>query len=163
VKELDTETLVSDMEKILLMGLDELYATLGAQLLIFARPTRAAGIVSYLSAVRNASGASVFLDNPAAGLSSTEWAAGLSLIHEELRAEGKRYISEKREDLCKGLCNPDILAWADERNRSTMQILITIVAATLRMPRELDSISATTLAVILKTGLRNFCSSTDYS
>lgn len=157
VKELDTETLVSETEKLLRVGIDELYATLGAQLLVFAAPTRAAGITTYLSAVRNASEATFFLGGLAAGPPLTEWAAGLTLIHDELKAQGTRYLSEKREDLRKALCNPDILAWSDEINRSTIQVLITIVGATLRMPREMDSISATTLAIVLKVGLRDFC------
>jgi hypothetical protein len=157
VKEFDTETLVSETDKLLRMGIDELYATLGAQLLVFAPPTRAAGITSYLSAVRSASEANLFLEGLAAGPSLTEWATGLGLIHEELKAQGKRYLTEKREDLREALCNQDILAWSDDINRSTIQILITIVGGTLRMPRELDSISATTLAIILKLGLRTFC------
>lgn len=158
VKELDTEMLVSETDKLLRMGVDELYATLGAQLLVFTPPTRAAGIMSYLSAVRNASEATLFLEGLPSGPSLTEWGAGLGFIYEALKAQGQRYVTEKKEDLRKALCNQDILAWSGEVNRSTIQILITIVGATLRMPRELDSISATTLAIILKLGLRNFCS-----
>jgi hypothetical protein len=157
VKELDTETLVSETDKLLRMGIDELYATLGAQLLVFTPPTRTAGMMSYLSAVRSASEANFFLEGLSAGPPLTEWATGLGLIHEELKTQGKRYLSEKKEDLRKALCNQDILAWSEDVNRSTIQILITIVGATLRMPRELDSLSATTLAIILKLGLRSFC------
>lgn len=158
VEELDTETLVSETAKLLRMRIDELYATLGAQLLGFTKPTSAAGIVSYLSAVRNSSEATLLLEGLSAGPSLTEWAMGLEFIHETLEGQGKRYLTENREGLCKALCNQDILALSDEINRSTIRILITIVGATLRIPRELDSISATTLAIILKLGLRNFCS-----
>jgi hypothetical protein len=158
VEELDTETLVSETAKLLRMRIDELYATLGAQLLGFTKPTSAAGIVSYLSAVRNSSEATLLLESLSAGPSLPEWATGLEFIHEALAGQGKRYLTEKREGLCKALCNQDILALSDEINRSTIRILITIVGGTLRMPRELDSISATTLAIILKVGLRNFCS-----
>jgi hypothetical protein len=158
VKELDTEMLVSETDKLLRIGIDELYATLGAQLLVFTPPTRAAGIMSYLSAVRSASEATLFLEGLSAVPSLSEWGTGLGFIYETLKAQGQRYLTEKKEDLRKALCNQDILAWSGEVNRSTIQILITIVGATLRMPRELDSISATTLAIILKLGLRNFCS-----
>jgi hypothetical protein len=75
-----------------------------------------------------------------------------------LERQGKRYLAEKGEDLRKALCNQEILALSDEVNRSTIQILMTIISGTLRFPRELDSISAITLAIILKLGLRNFCS-----
>jgi hypothetical protein len=74
-----------------------------------------------------------------------------------LERQGKRYLTEKREGLRKALCNQEILALSDEINCSTIQILMTIIGATLRFPRELDSISATTLAIVLKSGLRNFC------
>jgi hypothetical protein len=157
VDQLDIETLVSETTKLLRMRIDELYATLGAQLLVFTKPTSAAGIVSYLSAVQNSSEASLLLEGLSAGPSLTEWATGLEYIHEMLEGQGKRYLTEKREDLRKALCNQEILAMSDEVNRSTIQILMTIISATLRFPRELDSISAITLAIILKLGVENFC------
>ena len=156
-EQLDTETLVSETTKLLRMRIDELYATLGAQLLVFTKPTSAAGIVSYLSALRNSSEASLLLEGLSVGPSLTEWATGLEYVHEMLESQGKRYLTEKREDLRKSLCNQEILALSDEINSSTIQILMTIIGATLRFPRELDSISATTLAIVLKSGLRNFC------
>jgi hypothetical protein len=157
VEPLDTETLVSETAKLLRMRIDELYATLGAQLLVFTKPTSAAGIVSYLSAVRNSSEASLLLEGLSAGPSLTEWATGLEYIHEMLEGQGKRYLSEKREGLCKALYNEEILVLSDEVNRSTIRILMTIIGATLQFPRELDAISATTLAIMLKLGLRKFC------
>jgi hypothetical protein len=139
------------------MRIGELYATLGAQLLVFKKPTSAAGIVNYLSALRNSSEASLLLEGLSAGPSLTEWATGLEYIHEMLESEGKRYLTAKREDLRKALCNQEILALSDEINCSTIQILMTVIAGTLRLPRELDSIPATTLAIVVKLGLRNFC------
>jgi hypothetical protein len=159
VEQLDCEMLVSETTKLLRMRIDELYATLGAQLLIFTKPTSAAGIVSYLSAIRNSSEATLLLEGLSAGPSLTEWATGLEFIHETLELQGKRYLKEKREGLRKALCNEEILALSDEVNCSTVQILMTIIGATLRFPRDLDSISATTLAILLKLGLRNFCAS----
>ena len=157
VEQLDSETLVSETTKLLRMRIDELYAALGAQLLVFTKPTSAAGIVSYLSAMRNSSEASLLLEGLSAGTSLREWATGLEYIHEMLQSHGKRYLEEKRDNLRKALCNQDILALSDEVNDSTIQILITIISSTLRFPRELDSISATSLAIILKSGLHNFC------
>ena len=158
VEPLDTETLVSETAKLLRMRIDELYATLGSQLLVFTKPTSAAGIVSYLSAVRNSSEATFLLEGLSAGPSLTEWAIGLKFIHETLESQGKRYLTENTERLRKALCNQEVIRLSDEINSSTLRILITIIGATLQFPRELDSISATTLAIILKLGLRNFCS-----
>jgi len=136
VEQLDTETLVSETTKLLHMRIDELYATLGAQLLVFTKPTSAAGIVNYLSAIRNSSEATLLLEGLSAGPSLTEWATGLEFIHETLEGQGKRYLTEKREDLRKALCNEEILTLSDEVNCSTIQILMTIIGATLRFPRE---------------------------
>lgn len=158
MEQLDTETLVSETAKLLRMRIDELYATLGSQLLVFTKPTSAAGIVSYLSAVRNSSEATLLLEGLSAGPSLTEWAMGLEFIHETLEGQGKRYLTENRERLREALCSQEVMTLSDEVNSSTLRILITIIGATLQFPRELDSISATTLAIILKLGLRNFCS-----
>jgi hypothetical protein len=141
------------------MRTDELYAVLGAQLLVFTRPTSAAGIVSYLLAIRNSSEATLLLEGLSAGPKLAEWATGLGYIHDMLESQGKHYLAERREGLRKALGNQDILALSEEINSSTVQILITIISSTLGFPRELDSISATTLAIILKLGLRNFVSS----
>ena len=80
-----------------------------------------------------------------------------NFIHETLERQGKRYLAEQKEGLRKALCNEEILTLSDEVNCSTIQILMTIVGATLRFPRELDPLSATTLAILLKLGLRDFC------
>lgn len=157
-EQLDTDTLVSETTRLLRMRIDELYATLGAQLLVFTKPTSAAGIVSYLSALRNSAEASLLLEGLSAGPSLIEWATGLEYIHEMLENHGKRYLTEKREGLRQALCNQEILALSEEINCSTIQILITIIGATLRFPQALDAISITTLAIILKLGLGNFCS-----
>jgi hypothetical protein len=159
VEQLENEALVSETSKLLRMRIDELYATLGAQLLVFTKPTSAAGIVSYLSAIRNSSEANLLLEGLSAGPSLTEWATGLGFIQETLERQGKRYLTEKREGLRNALCKEEILTLSDEVNYATIQILVTIIGATLRFPRELDSISVTTLAILLKLGLRNFCAS----
>ena len=60
MKELNIEDLTNEAMKLLRMEIDELYATLGGQLLARNLPSRVAGIVSYLSAVRSASEAKSF-------------------------------------------------------------------------------------------------------
>jgi hypothetical protein len=147
--------------KLLRMETDELYATLGGQLLARNLPTRVAGIVSYLSAVRSASEAKEFYEALPSGPSLTEWGSGLGVIYEELKRAGVRLLSEVKGDLRKAICNEDILRLSDQVNRSTMQILVMVVGATLRMPREFEPISVTVAAILLKVGLRNFCRQTD--
>ena len=67
------------------------------------------------------------------------------------------------EDLRKALSNEDILSLSEHVNRSTLQIIVVIVGGTLRMPVELEPISVTVSAILLKVGLRNFCTdSTPY-
>ena len=54
MKEPSIEELTDEAMQLLPMGLEELYMILGAQLLISAKPTRVAGIMTYLSAARRA-------------------------------------------------------------------------------------------------------------
>ncbi len=78
-------------------------------------------------------------------------------IYDELRQDGKGYLADISEDLRKALCNDDILSLSDHVNRSTLQIIVVIVSGTLRMPVELEPISVTVSAILVKIGLRNFC------
>ncbi len=160
VKKLGFDELADEAMKLLRMEIGELYATLGGQLLAQNVPTRVAGIVSYLSALRSASEAKTFYQvlpsEPAPG----EWGRGLGIIYEELKQDGIRLFAEVNEDLRKALCNEDILRLPEPVSRSTMQIVVMVVGAALRIPRELDPISATVSAIIVKLGLRNFCRGT---
>jgi len=78
-------------------------------------------------------------------------------MYEELKQDGTRFLDSVRDDLRNGLCNEEILALADEITASTMQIIVLIVAAILRMPMQIESVSATVAAILCKLGLKNFC------
>ena len=160
VKELDIEVLTDEAMKLLRMEIDDLYATLGGQLLAQNYPTRVAGTISYLSAVRSASRAKTLYEALPSGLAVTEWGEGLGVIIDELKQNGRRLLGEVGKDLRKALCNEDILLLSDQVNRSIMQIVLMVVAATLRMPREFEAVSVTVSAILLKQGLRNFCRET---
>jgi len=67
------------------------------------------------------------------------------------------FVKNVKEDLRKALCNEDILRLSDHITRSTMQVVVMIVGATLRMPREFEPISVTVATILLKQGLRNIC------
>jgi hypothetical protein len=86
-----------------------------------------------------------------------ELGVGVALLHKRLEARGEQYLADARKELQDAICREEILGWSDEVNRSIIRILITIVSGTLRTPRILDSVSAITVAILLKSGLRNFC------
>ncbi|MFQ5850745.1 MAG: hypothetical protein ACE5JU_09170 [Candidatus Binatia bacterium] len=157
MKEIEINVLTDEALKLLGMEIDELYATLGAQLLSQNLPTRTAGIVSYLSAARSASEAKTFYEALPSGPAMTEWGKGLGVIYEELKRDGIGLLNEVRDDLKKALFNEDVLRISDQINRSTVQVIVIIVGAALRMPREFDPISVTIAVILLKLGLRNFC------
>jgi len=155
--ELDIETLVSETESLLSVETNELYATLGAQLLVLGRPTLAAGAICYLSRVGSISARAVSDKCVHDESLLIQCGAGVADIHKILKAKGEQYFAEARNELRDAICHEEILAWSDEVNRSIIRILITIVSGTLRTPRILDSVSAITVAILLKLGLRKFC------
>ena len=157
----DVEALTEETVKLLRMSLDALYTTLGGQLLGTAAPSRVGGIVSYLAAARFASDATALHGNLPAALSLHDLSNGLGLISEELMREGMRYVAEKTAELREALNNDDLLRLSDETSRSHIQVILMVVAAVLRLPRELDTIAVTVTAVLLKRGLRNFCREED--
>ncbi len=156
-KGFEIEILTEEAMKLLRVGVDELFATLGGQLLWRNLPSRTAGMITYLSAVRSASEATLLFEQLAGGPNLPECVKGLNKIYEELREEGIRFFRENAGDLQKAVCNDEMLRLSTEINRSTMQIVIMVVGATLRMPRELDPVAVTLANILVKIGLQNFC------
>jgi hypothetical protein len=95
------------------------------------------------------------LRRPAAAV--IDWGKGISVICEELKEDGMRYIGDSAEELCKALDNEDILRMADDPSQPQLQILLMLVASVLKLPREMEAVAATVTAILVKTGLRNFC------
>ena len=153
----NTQDLVNDASKLLIVTLDDLYITLGGQLLVYEAPSKVAGIVSYLAAARSASEARVLFEalSPAAAMS--DWGRGLAVICDELKQDGMRYVSQTGQDLRKALDNEDILRLADDPFQPHLQILLMLVASVLKLPREMETVAATVTVILIKTGLRNFC------
>ncbi len=154
--EIDVEVLTDEAMKLLQMDIGELYATLGGQLLGRNAPTRVAGIVSYLSAIRSESLAKNLYEVLPLASAPTDWEYRLGVIYQELKRDGMRHLSEVSEDLKKSLCKEDLLDLCDQVTRTSMQIVIIVVGAALRIPREFDPISATVAAILFKIGLRKF-------
>lgn len=156
-KELNTEVLTDEAIKLLELEIDALYATLGAQLLGQNFPARTASIVSYISALRSAAEAKSLYQALPSLTSMEESGTGLRVIYEELKQDGMRYFSEVTEDLRKAVCKEDIFRLTDTPERSSIEVVVTLVAAALRMPPKFDPIAVTVSAILLKLGLRNFC------
>lgn len=153
----DVQALTEESAKLLRMSLDALHATLGGQLLGTAPPTKVAGIISYMAAVRSASDAKALHDALPAALSLQDLSDGFGAICEDLMREGIRYLSGRAGELREALSNEDILRLADETSTAHIQVILMVVAAVLRLPRDLDTIAATVTAILIKRGLRNFC------
>jgi hypothetical protein len=157
MKELTIEELTIEAMRLLPLGVDELYMALGCQLLASEKPTRVAGIISYLSASKKAMQARHLYAMLPAKPETSDWETGLEQVCDELRQDGVRFLDEVKPELQKGVCNEDIISLADEINGSSMQIIVMIVGAILKMPPQFESISATLAALLCKSGLREFC------
>jgi hypothetical protein len=151
------ETFVDEGMKLLALEIDDLYAALGAQLLGQHLPSRVAGIISYLSSLRNASEATDLYRALPSPLSQVGIGIGLRTINDGLMEDGRRYFTCVAADLRSALCKDDIFHIAETPTRSLVGVVIMLVGAALRIPREFDAISVTISAIILKMGLPNFC------
>jgi hypothetical protein len=150
--------LANEVMKLLQMRMDELLGTLGGQLLGCGRPSRTAGMFSFLSAAESASKARNLFGYPLAVSSSSEWSEGVQAICDELRREGTSFFEGISYDLRAALNdNEEILQMSEHINRSGIHVILMVIGAILKLPRELESVSATVTAILLKQGLRNFC------
>lgn len=149
------DALVYGAMKLFSVETDDLYAILGMQLLGRVEPTRAAGIVTFLSALRKAHKSVNFIDILRPDL--IERGQGLDVVHEELKRDGVRYLTEVSGELRKVLCNEDLLQMSEQINHTNLRILIMVVGAALRIPHEFESICTTVVVLLLKLGLREFC------
>jgi hypothetical protein len=157
MKEPTIEELATEAMQLLSLGIDELYMVLGCQLLASAKPTRVAGIMSYIAAARKAREAKNLYAALPASPGASEWGEGFDLICNELRLDGTQFLDEVKESLRKGVCNEDIVSLADEIDASSIQIIVMIIDAILKMPPRFEAISATLAAIVCKLGLREFC------
>ena len=153
----DLDELTSDAMRLMQMEINDLYATLGGQLLGHNLPRRAAGMVSYMSEVLSASQAKNFFDALPSGPIFTEWRAGLEMMYEELRRDGIRYLTEASGDLRTALCNEEYLRLSEQITPSAMQTIVITAGAALRIPWQASSIPTTVAVIVLKLGLSDIC------
>lgn len=157
IRELTIEELTVEAMKLLTIGIEELYVVLGCQLMVSSRPGRVAGMISYQTALKKMIETQDMDVRVPIATDLTDWGRGFNVMYEELKQDGIRFLDAVRDELRKGLCNEEILAIADEITSSSMQIIILIVAAILRMPPQMESLSATVAVILCKSGLRDFC------
>ncbi|MGH7847159.1 MAG: hypothetical protein ACREQW_18595 [Candidatus Binatia bacterium] len=157
MKELTIEELTEEAMKLLVISLDELYVVLGCQLLASVRPARVAGIIRYFSDLSEPKDSKDREAKAPPALDTMIGSGGLEAIYKELQQDGRWFFGEVREDLRRGLCTEDILNLADKIDSSSMQIIVLIVGAILKLPPQIESISATVAAIICASGLRSFC------
>lgn len=157
MKEPTIEELTAEAMQLLPMGLEELYMILGAQLLVSARPTRVAGIMTYLSAAKKAKEAKELYATLPITPTPWDWSAGLESIYNELIRDGIQFIDDVKQELRRGVCNEDIFALSDKIDSSSMQIVVMVIGAVLKMPPQFENVSAVLAAILYKVGLREFC------
>jgi hypothetical protein len=158
MKELTIEELSVEAMQLLPMSMDELFMVLGSQLLGTVKPTRVAGIMSYLlAAIKAEEAKNLYAILPAAP-ADPKWGEGFELIWKELIRDGKTFVQDVREELRRGVCNEDIRNLAKEINPSSMQVIVMVVGAVLKLPPQFDAVSATVAAILCKSGLDQVCS-----
>lgn len=151
--ELTIEELTAEAMQLLTVGLEELYVVLGCQLMGAARPARVAGLVSHQSALRNVVAAQRKFEPAASGAALMEWGKNLNSMVEELRDDGIRFVAAAAEELSNGLSGKDLLHLLNEITSSSMQVIVLIVAAVLKLPRQIEAVCATVAAIFCKSAL----------
>ncbi len=151
------EALIDEGARLLSLDLDDLYATLGMQLLGRASPGTAAGIVAYFSGLRSSCEAREFYPALPASVTSGQLTSELRVIYEGLKADGKQYLVDMNEDLRRALCSENVFAASGAPTRSALAVVSVIIGAALRLPRDFDAVAVTVGVIMLKVGLRNFC------
>jgi len=158
-KESSIEVLTQEAMKLLRTELDDLYVTLGILLLVRNLPSHTAGIVSDLFAFWSSSEPKSQFALPPSERLVAGYRNRTGEIYDQLGQDGRGYLAAVGDNLRKALSNQDILSLSDQVNVSILQIIVVIVSGTLRLPVELEPISVTVSAILVKLGLRNFCDS----
>lgn len=156
--ELNLDLLIEDAMRLHEKPINELYSTLGLQLVAGNLPTGAAGIMSYLSAFQGAYKAKEGYHAWPWPPALSEWMNGLEIIHEGLKRQGIRFLIEHKEGLRKGLIRKQAFLIANGINHKILQSIVPAVRESLTLPREFEPVAATVTVIIFKLGLRGFFS-----
>jgi hypothetical protein len=88
-----------------------------------------------------------------------EWRESFKFMLEELKRGGICFLAAIKEKLCKALCGNEIMNLLDEMSNSSMQAIVLIIAAVLKLPRQIEAVSATVAAIVCKSGLEDLYAS----
>jgi hypothetical protein len=148
--DLSVEELTGEALRLMQIGLDNLYVVLGCQRMGSMRPSRIAAWVHYQAALKE------ILETQKQSPGS-ELQQGFLLVADELKREGIRFLESVSKELREVFDNDDLLRCTDEITPSTMQIIVVMTGAALRMPSQLEATSATVAAILCTLGLKKFC------
>jgi hypothetical protein len=160
-QELTIEELTAEAMQLLTLRVDELYAVLGCQLTGATRPARVAELVSHQIALKSLIESQGNYASLLSGTALPDWARRFNFLYDELEQEGIGFLNAAREELCKGIGNQEIFDLSNEITSSTMQIIVLIVTAVLKLPRQMEAVSATVAAIVCKSRLREFSTRLD--
>ena len=152
-QELTIEELTAEAMQLLTLRLEELYVVLGFQLMGATRPARFAELVSHKSALKNVIESQDNYASFLSGATLSDWRLSFNSMYEELERDGIRFLSAVREELYNGIYHQEVFDPSNEITSSTMQIIVLIVAAVLKLPRQIEALSATVAAIVCKSGL----------
>jgi hypothetical protein len=155
-EELTIEELTAEAMQLMTIGLEELYVVLGCQLMGAARPARVACLVGHQGALKNAIESRNGYGSLLSSADLAEWGRGFNSMYEELKRDGVRFLTAVKEQLRAGLCIKEILELGNEITNASMQIIVLIIAAILKLPRQIEAVSATVAAIVCKSGVREF-------
>jgi hypothetical protein len=154
-KELTIEELTGEAMELLSLGLEELYIILGCQLMTAAQPSRVAELVSHRSVLRDFVESRRTVEPIEQGLALLACGRSFSSMVEELKEEGIRFVTAVEAEMSKELCGKDISELAKEISSASLQVIVLIVTAVLKLPRQIEAVAATVAAIFCKSGLRS--------
>jgi hypothetical protein len=147
--ELNIDELTAEAMRLLDVGLDDLYAVLGCQLMGVARPARAADLLRHERSLPGIAAG----EQAAAAAVAGEWRRSLAALFDELRQDGMRFVAAAAEEISRGLSGRELMELTHEINNASMQVILLIVVAVLKLPRQIEAVCATVAAIFCKTAM----------
>jgi hypothetical protein len=152
-RELTIDELTSEAMQLLEVGLDDLYVVLGCQLMLAGRPMQLASLISHQGTFKDID--LQLGSEPSAPAALKQWGSELVTLLEELKSEGMRFVAGVAEELAKGVSGKELLELAHDITEASMQVIVMIVGAVLKLPKQIEAVSATVAAIVSKSLARD--------
>jgi hypothetical protein len=153
-KELTIEELTGEAMELLNLGLEELYVILGCQLMTAAQPSRVAELVSHRTVLKDFVESQRSFEPTEPGKALLASGRNFTSMVEELKEDGIRFVTAVEAEMSEGLCGKDVSELAKEISSASVQVIVLIVTAVLKLPRQIEAVAATVAAIFCKSGLR---------